>query len=268
VAGGGPNVAPDLEGIGASSPLDYLVYSVLDPYKDVREGFAAVTLLTSDGQVHTGILKTQTPEATVIVNATTRSQERIAADDIEATAPAPSIMPKGLVDNMTRSEFVDLVRFLHELGRPGPFATPNVPILRTWRVLDPVPAEVVNMSRDGAAARLLGDSRLAWRPAYSQTSGALPLDELGGGTAGFARAQLDVGTAGRLRLAINSPAGVSLWVDGRPAKVSESTEIDVETGVRTLLFRVDREARQGEGLRVMVEQAADSPARARVVNGL
>ena len=41
-------------------------------------------------------------------------------------------MPKGLVNFMTRAEFVDLVRFLSELGKPGPYAirsTPDRPAL-------------------------------------------------------------------------------------------------------------------------------------------
>ena len=31
-------------------------------------------------------------------------------------------MPKGLANLMTRAEFLDLVRFLSELGKPGPYA--------------------------------------------------------------------------------------------------------------------------------------------------
>src|SRR5262249_36555996 len=37
VAGAGGPVGPDLEGLGASSPLDYIVTSVLDPNKAIRE---------------------------------------------------------------------------------------------------------------------------------------------------------------------------------------------------------------------------------------
>ena len=32
------------------------------------------------------------------------------------------MMPAGLADPLTRQELVDLVRFLSELGRPGPYA--------------------------------------------------------------------------------------------------------------------------------------------------
>jgi hypothetical protein len=45
-------------------------------------------------------------------------------------------MPNGLADSLTRGEFVDLVRFLSELGKPGPFSTflpaPNRRGERPW----------------------------------------------------------------------------------------------------------------------------------------
>ncbi|MEZ6044430.1 MAG: HEAT repeat domain-containing protein [Planctomycetaceae bacterium] len=128
ISGGGAPVGPDLEGLGASSPLDYVFHAVVDPNKAVREGYAAVTLLTDEGKVFTGILREKTPESIVILEASTRQLRSFDPEEIEEVSPAPSMMPKGLVDNMTRQEFLDLVRFIHELGRPGPFATPNIPV--------------------------------------------------------------------------------------------------------------------------------------------
>lgn len=268
IAGGGPPVGPDLEGIGASSPVDYLVYAVLDPNKAVREGYAAVTVLTDEGRVHTGILKGRTPEELVILNPTTRELQQFSADSIEQTVPAQSVMPKGLIDNMTRSEFIDLIRFLHELGRPGPFATPNIPLLRTWRVLRSVPPGLAGLPADEVPSRLGREYGLPWQAAYTNTSGELPLDELGDGPVAFVLSKIEVGTPGRLQLALNSPEGLQLWVDGKRFSVSDRTTIDVGRGVRQLLFRVALEQREGEGLRVLLEELPDSPARARPVAGL
>ena len=42
-------------------------------------------------------------------------------------------MPDGLVDSLTRQEFVDLVRFLSELGKVGPYAPNPARLVRRWQ---------------------------------------------------------------------------------------------------------------------------------------
>ena len=48
-------------------------------------------------------------------------------------------MPAGLTDTLTRGELVDLVRFLSELGKIGPYAVSKARVFRRWQVLDPAP---------------------------------------------------------------------------------------------------------------------------------
>ena len=42
--------------------------------------------------------------------------------DIDETVNMRSLMPDGLADTLTRGELVDLVRFLSELGKVGPYS--------------------------------------------------------------------------------------------------------------------------------------------------
>ena len=51
----GGRVGPNLTAIGASSPLDYVIDSLLYPAKNVKEGYNTVVVQTDDGQVITGI---------------------------------------------------------------------------------------------------------------------------------------------------------------------------------------------------------------------
>jgi putative heme-binding domain-containing protein len=265
IAGGGPPVGPDLEGIGASSPMDYIVESVLYPNKAVREGYAAVKVFTDSGKVYHGILVSRNGKDVIIRDAATRQLLRIPGPEIDQVVDAPSIMPQGLIDSLTRAEFLDLARFVSELGRPGPFATPNIPTIRTWRVLDPVPSDLADSTPPDQGR--LSREGLAWQTVYSKVSGELPLADMGRGPVAYVQSRIDVGTPGKVRLHINSPAGLNLWVDSSPVPVTAETLIDVEQGVRILTFRIDCRKRQAEGLRVRLEDAPGSPGRARVLNG-
>lgn len=267
IAGGGPQVGPDLEGLGASSPLDYLVESVLLPNKAVKEGYAAVKIATTAGRVYHGILVRKTEQEVVIRDAASRQIVRLTIAEVDEMADAPTIMPEGLVNAMTRTEFLDLVRFISELGRPGAYATPNIPLARTWRMLKPVPADLAGPLPPEAGRRLMSDGGLTWQPAYSAVSGELPAADLGSGPVAFVQTRFEVGTPGKVLLRLNSALGLTLWIDGESMPLAEQTEVDLRRGMRVLTFRVDRSRRQDRGLRLLLDEAPGSVARAQVIKG-
>ncbi|MCA9038885.1 MAG: HEAT repeat domain-containing protein [Planctomycetaceae bacterium] len=269
ISGGGAPVGPDLEGLGASSPLDYVFHAIVDPNKAVREGYAAVTVLNEEGKIYTGILKEKTPETLVILDASTRELRTFDPEEIDEVTPAPSVMPKGLVDNMTRQEFLDLVRFIHELGRPGPFATPNIPVQRTWRVLQ-APNEDISGKSPAEVSQLVDENQdVFWAPVYSRVNGSLLIEDLPEGSTTYLTSQFDVGTPGAVQLTFNSVAGLELWLDGEPVEnVGEATIIETSTGEHTLTYRIDRSVRGDEPLRLEFGPAPNSPARPNVINGI
>ena len=57
-------------------------------------------------------------------------------------------MPVGLVDGLTRAELVDLVRFLSELGKVGPYAVSKQRLVRRWQVLADTPAARKALAED------------------------------------------------------------------------------------------------------------------------
>ena len=112
--------------------IDYLVESILEPSKKIKENYHSVIVATSDGRVTTGIKLRETDKDLNL--ATTDDKElAIPLADIEEQAAGLSLMPLGLADNLTRQELVDLVRFLSELGKVGPYALGNARVVRAGR---------------------------------------------------------------------------------------------------------------------------------------
>lgn len=112
----GGRVGPNLAAIGASSPLDYIIDSVVNPAKNVKEGYNTVVVLTTDGRVVAGIPVSRSDSQLVLRDATDK-EVRIATADIDEESPGTSLMPAGLVDGLSREELADLIRYLSELGR-------------------------------------------------------------------------------------------------------------------------------------------------------
>jgi putative heme-binding domain-containing protein len=112
----GGRVGPNLTAIGASSPLDYVIDSLLYPAKNVKEGYNTVVVQTADGQVLTGIQVTRS-DAELVLRDATGKEMKIPTADIDAESAGTSLMPAGLIDGLSREELADLVRYLSSLGK-------------------------------------------------------------------------------------------------------------------------------------------------------
>jgi putative heme-binding domain-containing protein len=288
VAGAGGQVGPSLESVGASAPVDYLLDSLLEPNKAVKENYDSVAVATSNGQVVTGRKVRQTDGELVLRDAEDR-EVAIPVSTIDEQKPAGSLMPTGLTESLTRRELVDLVRFLSELGKIGPYSVSKARVVRRWEVLEPTPRAYTELKRSGLpiAATPFGTGyvssagkALTWSPAYSEVSGALPRADLPTltlgtlpdsraevGATGFARCQIDVSTAGPVRLTLETPRGLSLWVDANSVEPRETLDLDLAAGVHTLTFAVKLSDRAAPGLRCTLDDVPGSPARAQVVVG-
>jgi putative heme-binding domain-containing protein len=267
VAGAGGQVGPDLRAIGASSPLDYVVESILVPGKVIKEGYQTVVVATKTGDVFSGIKLKQGDGKMVIRDA--QKEHVIPLDQVRREREGGSLMPMGLADALTRPEFLDLVRFLSELGKPGPYGAGETNVVRRWRVLDETQTRGVAESPDVLASPT-GAASLRWNAAYSLVSGDLPADALPvaeGTNAAFVRCDLDVTAGGVIGLRVNSPQGLKLWVDGQPVPMKEGVELELQRGVHTLVFQVERAGRGNEPLRVELREVPGSNGVAQPVGG-
>ena len=112
----GGRVGPNLTAIGAAAQPDYLLESLLEPARTVKEGYGALVVVTSDGQVTSGIPVSRSDTELVIRDILDRDV-RLRLDDVEEESPGTSLMPAGLVDALSPREIADLVRYLSSLGR-------------------------------------------------------------------------------------------------------------------------------------------------------
>src|SRR5262249_16573372 len=72
IAGAGGQVGPDLSSIGASAPVDYLIESLLEPNKAIKENYHALVVTTESGKLYTGIKVRQTKTELVLRTAEDR----------------------------------------------------------------------------------------------------------------------------------------------------------------------------------------------------
>jgi putative heme-binding domain-containing protein len=271
IAGAGGGVGPDLAAVGASSPVDYLINSVLLPDQAIKEEFHTLVVLTTEGQVYQGIVADRDDKRLVLKEAT-GERRTIPADQIEEQKEGGSLMPKGLVNLMTRDEFVDLIRFLSELGKPGPYAIRPTPTIQRWRVLKSVPAELSRSipDPDTFRARVLGADEARWLPAYAKVSGDLPLDDLvvaAGGKVLYLQGEIDVTSAGEVAFRVDPADGVAAWVDDRPMPAPGASSATLTAGRHKLTLRIDTASRRARQVKVEVLKGTGSPAEFTVVGG-
>lgn len=264
IGGAGGQLAPDLRAIGASSPIDYLVDSVLDPNKAIKDGYQGYTIQTKDGDVFSGIKVRQDNNGVTLRDAT--HDVTIPVASIARQKDIGSLMPTGLADTLTHQEFLDLIKFLSELGKPGPYALDTAQVARRWHVLQFVP----DMEPTGDLPLSINNDGSNWIPQYALVSGELPTSAFRarpGKKIAWARTQLQVSAAGKAQLVLNDSTGLDLWVDGKRAQAAPEMMLDFSAGIHTLIFRVDFARRGKKGLRLEVQDLPGSGAHVQPVMG-
>jgi putative heme-binding domain-containing protein len=264
IGGAGGQLAPDLRAIGATSPTDYLIDSVLDPNKAIKDGYQGYAVATRDGDVFSGIKVRQDDKELVLRDAAHDMTIPLAA--IKQQKEVGSLMPTGLADALTHQEFLDLIRFLSELGKPGKYAPDTAQVIRRWRVLQFVPA----IEATDELPMALAQDNSNWQPAYAMVAGELPPASFTsdhGKPISWARADLDISSAGTVRLMLNDVKGLDVWINGKRVATSKEMNVDLPQGNATIIVRVDFAARGKEGVRVDVQDVPGSKGHATPVGG-
>lgn len=262
IGSAGGIVGPDLSGIGTSAPRDYLLESIVMPSKIVREGYNTANVVTMSGKVIRGIVQRESAKELVIRDPK-GADIVVAADDIEEKSLGGSLMPDGLDRSLTDAELVDLVRFLSEVGRPGPYSVSHVPVARRWEVLTDPPATFRGLDARELGRTLRENAGLAWKAAFSRVDGGIPLDEFANPPdVVFLRTQIEMITPGRIGFDIGSPDGVQVWADDAPVAAAERTTATLSSGLHSITFRIDLGRRADPLLRCeLVEMPGGGRAR-------
>jgi putative heme-binding domain-containing protein len=117
--GVGNEVGPDLAKLDPkTTPVDILK-NLLDPSAKIDDKYATYAFDTESGRVVTGMILKETPQAVeVIENPLAKTQPVVLkpSEIVERKKLTSSIMPKGLLDKLTREEILDLVAYLAARG--------------------------------------------------------------------------------------------------------------------------------------------------------
>ncbi|HVC95344.1 MAG TPA: HEAT repeat domain-containing protein [Pirellulales bacterium] len=110
--GRGGTVGPDLSKIGQIRNKAELLESIVFPSSIVNPEYRSFQVVTNDGQIASGLLIRDAPEA-IYLRTTELAEIRIPRDDIEQVSPLTvSVMPDGLEKTLSRQELRDLLEFL------------------------------------------------------------------------------------------------------------------------------------------------------------
>ena len=109
--GQGGKVGPDLTTYRRDD-LDTMLLNIVNPSAEIREGFADVDRRHDRRPVLTGVLVEQDKNV-VVLRGADGQELSLARDEIEEMKPSPkSLMPEGLLKDLTDQEVRDLFAYL------------------------------------------------------------------------------------------------------------------------------------------------------------
>ncbi|MDC0304918.1 sorbosone dehydrogenase [bacterium] len=232
IGGVGSPIGPDLVSIGASAPVDYLITSLLNPNDKIKEGYHTTLVSEKNGNAHTGGLVSES-DTEVVLRDYAGQMNRIARSDIKNITISPvSMMPPGLTTELREDQFIDLVRFLSELGKDGDFKVSAKPIIRDYLVLQPHPRTVDGMGHYGTAVFAEKFEGYQWQTYGSNVSGELLPSELpkvrGRGRNTWGVARFGITQKGKVKLKINDTTLLDLFAGKKEIVLPEKGPAIIE----------------------------------------
>ncbi len=115
VQGSGQSIGPDMDGIGQRRSKRELLESILEPSRLIENKYRSHQILTIDGKLVTGLLVRDT-DSEVILRSADGQNHRIGKVDVDSRRiQSESLMPTGLIAELTAQEVADLLAFLVSL---------------------------------------------------------------------------------------------------------------------------------------------------------
>jgi putative heme-binding domain-containing protein len=115
---GAGRLGPDLGNLGTAQTTEFIIGALLDPNREVKEGYVAHEVVTTGGDRYQAYVVRENHQELVIRDVAQDKELRLRKDGITRIVQRGSVMPPGLTDTLTRAELRDLVRYLGSLGNP------------------------------------------------------------------------------------------------------------------------------------------------------
>lgn len=270
VSRAGGQVGPELSAVGGSSPVDYVVNSILNPNLAVKEQYVTRIFALNNGKVLTGVVIDR-DDVRINMRDANGAVVKVPTADIDEELEGKSLMPQGLTKFLTRDELLDLAKFISELGKPGPYAVNQAKTIQRWRMLRQPPpqltAEVPHLEH--LRQFVFGSQSADWDSVYGRVSGVLPLEELrvnDAPTVLILQGEVNVSSAGKVTVNVTSTEPVQIWFDSESFDAKQF-DVELTPGKHLITLRVEVSARQNPELRVELKTPDESPANFEVIGG-
>lgn len=268
---GGGQIGPDLSAVGGSSPVDYIVNSILNPNLAVKEQYVTKIYVLASGKILTGVV-IDSDDNRVLIRDSQGNTVTIPTADIDDEAEGKSLMPQGLTKFLTHEEVLDLAKFISELGKPGPYGLRPIPSIQRWRVMVNAPAELTAdvPHLEHIRELVLSSQAEQWTSAYAKFSGKLPLAELRqekNPTTLILQGEVKVNDAGPVVFDIASTEKYQVWLDDQSFDSKPKVEATLQPGVHKITIRIEVSDKDQPTLKVDVSKPTDSTVQFEVVGG-
>ena len=117
--GVGREFGPDLTKLEAKWGTGDILKEILDPSLKINEKYQSNTIELGSGKILTGLVIEETPDVIKLVENPLVKTDPIVikrGDIVERVKSKTSIMPKGLLDKLTRDEILDLIAYVNARG--------------------------------------------------------------------------------------------------------------------------------------------------------
>lgn len=252
IGGIGGKVGPDMTSLGASAPIDYIIESMYDPNAKIKENFHSVMILTEDGQVITGIESGSSADEIVLRDASNKVIRIPDADVLEKKA-GKSLMPAGLLDRVTQQDQIDLISFLTQLGKPGPFDASRQNVARRVDALGGNHRLEQEGIEDVIAGKPVpkGRSFAQWNPLQVRISGEIGRQQIQEATKTsfnislvnvYLRTAIEASSATDATITVAGAKSAKCWIDGKRIDAGDAENqflTRVESGKHMLVIQLD-----------------------------
>jgi putative heme-binding domain-containing protein len=109
-------IGPALDALGSSQPLEHLIGMVLEPQREIKEGFETFRITTKNGNTVIGTVVAGNAAETTLRDPS-GAEHVIAEADVVTRESIGSLMPAGLTDSLSSEDLRDLFAYLEQLGK-------------------------------------------------------------------------------------------------------------------------------------------------------
>ncbi len=177
----GGQVGPDLTRVWETHSVEKLIESLVEPSKEIKEGYQTFVATTKKGQVYTGLKIAQSGDEVVLRDSEARDI-RIASKDLDSLeASKQSLMPDNVVAQLSYDDFIHLVAFLKDRSAQESLRGLALEFYVVGPFGNALAASYPPEKKPDPTASYPGDKPgvvLRWQAAQSEPSGLLDLGKI------------------------------------------------------------------------------------------